>query len=1408
MPNQEGIPLEFPFGGRSDAKAFTKQPGLTTREALNVRGKDPVTGRLRGAQRSGLTQVVAPTSTKIRDMCSLNYVLNEGVAYARRSAGAAVTDWTAEVGKSAVHCDVDRQGNAFFLFSPNLLIKYNPTGTKLAEFAIPLPNQTHTCRALFVDPVLDCIFVGISAGDDPALAKFHMLITEEDGSLSSVWSVAPGQFIEELRVMNDKLYVGCNNPEHASSSVLIYEGLTPNATPALTATLRAPYPIHGLDANGDGDVFAASGLDTTHFLNVVIPTFGTQYLRFRGVHPGAPELRPRLEDWDPSQLDDAENRIWFWWRATDVSAADTADGSAPEEGSEIITMRDRSGFNRHLTKATTAAATNLGITQGANYTVRRGIPALRFNGVAGYESGLNFTIKHAAGQTQKTVLPGYRGVEDPTNTGGLYAAFFLFRLSGDPNDSDAPSSFVSALFHQQNSIGPGNQGQGLYINRTCGATRDRTSSFSQGFVSWYAQLAAGQAGGACGGSPFTARQFLGFDAETDGEETDLCLVTVLWDGGANAGDDVITGTCDAGGSSTVLIDATATFVDDGIQPGDTARNTTDGSQAEVVTVDSQTQITTTALTGGTGNTWANTEAYRINIINYTRCLFRVNGTPVDRGEGQSFLTYGGPAAVEGSFVGFSPRISGAGSEDTNYVGELHEVLVLDRRYRGISEEGPSDTVLSHDKFGSDPGGDDAAAGAQTDNELTRIEAYILHRYGAGHLLPKSGDTYPHPYGLKSSTTYGTDSIMGPPPLGSTSVEARAALNLPSTTKIDATGKKQWVYNKETATEAVVNDFGGAGYAVRVKDSGVYTMGPQADTLNTDITTHRAHARKIIDQGSTFSDDTADGAWVRRNGALASINTMYAYPRPDLDEFKSFYVPWHAGSTSFFDILGDAAGALLQSQALAATDMATVFLHDPRVPDYGDDTVDIARHAYIGFLASATTSEARRLDLVTATITEVAQSRSTHLYVQGQDLRSFTTAGATALISAGIFNASGTVFCVPTRNEVVFLDGSTYQVYDGPAGTVSTLASTSAGDIDLGARLGVFWRSRLILAGFPGVGAKLIGSAIGDIRNWDIAPPREELGSAFRLSINEVDEAPPDTITGLIDASDDLLIIGGTRTITRLTGDPRAGGQMHNMSSSIGMAWGQAWCKDRRDRIFFFGTNPPGLYGIDPGGGIVPLTEGTLEDTEFEDIDFSTSYIRLFYNPRDDGIHIFQFPFGAGGSIRRAWFFEQETHELVQRPPIWPDQFALSGLQPTAGAVLAGLVKGERRLIIGCEDGGLRLWDPDATSDDGSVIDSVVMFPPVTRQSLPRSLALRGLKVFLGTDNHGCLVEYFGSNEADRVGREVQQFNARSGENPTFRRRVRGNNIFVRMRNSRLNERWAFESAYLKLARPQRQRGRR
>lgn len=84
----------------------------------------------------------------------------------------------------------------------------------------------------------------------------------------------------------------------------------------------------------------------------------------------------------------------------------------------------------------------------------------------------------------------------------------------------------------------------------------------------------------------------------------------------------ISNNCTGGGSGTSLQDTVNDFTALDIEEGDTVRNTTDGSWAIVRSVDDADNITTTALRGGTDNTWTSGDTYSFHRL----ALTYVSGT--------------------------------------------------------------------------------------------------------------------------------------------------------------------------------------------------------------------------------------------------------------------------------------------------------------------------------------------------------------------------------------------------------------------------------------------------------------------------------------------------------------------------------------------------------------------------------------------------------------------------------------------------------------------------------------------------------------------------------------------------------------------------------------------------------------
>ncbi len=88
-----------------------------------------------------------------------------------------------------------------------------------------------------------------------------------------------------------------------------------------------------------------------------------------------------------------------------------------------------------------------------------------------------------------------------------------------------------------------------------------------------------------------------------------------------------TATTDNAGGTTLIDSAAAFDTTDRVAVGDIITNTTNGSTGAVVSVDSATQITMTALTGGTAQTWTTDDGYSISHIN--RQIFKSATTGSD-----------------------------------------------------------------------------------------------------------------------------------------------------------------------------------------------------------------------------------------------------------------------------------------------------------------------------------------------------------------------------------------------------------------------------------------------------------------------------------------------------------------------------------------------------------------------------------------------------------------------------------------------------------------------------------------------------------------------------------------------------------------------------------------------------------
>ena len=159
------------------------------------------------------------------------------------------------------------------------------------------------------------------------------------------------------------------------------------------------------------------------------------------------------------------------------------------------------------------------------------------------------------------------------------------------------------------------------------------------------------------------------DATNDPSGIEHATVTILESG-------TIT-TADAPG--TTLIDSAATFITNGVAADDSVTNITDGSTARVVSIDSETQLTTTALTGGSGNDYGSSDSYSVgDQETYDNLQFSGNDFDVYCSDAQDSLTVS-------KTNGANPASYDTAGQVVNFIGSVTvQITIVTAGGTGIS----------------------------------------------------------------------------------------------------------------------------------------------------------------------------------------------------------------------------------------------------------------------------------------------------------------------------------------------------------------------------------------------------------------------------------------------------------------------------------------------------------------------------------------------------------------------------------------------------------------------------------------------------------------------------------------------------------------------------------------------------
>jgi hypothetical protein len=808
----EDTPIPMPLRGVDKTQAQSKQRRETTPDAENVRsvGGDK---RMRLTQRPGMEKHYAYAMPGPVRVVATIVTANKSVTYEAtedeiESNGDGRTkhalEWKAfsSQKKDTRNVQVAPLSENVYTLSGNVIEKRNASGLVQWAFTVPVANKAFRLSPMAIGPdeaIHVAVDGGTSGSNGAAIYRVRQKELDLEGNTEPIleWEYRVDGWIRELKMDGGELKALVQFDAKRRSYVWTF-GSIYTAIPQLTSSYPVPYPSTCMDIAADGSSY------TGH------PVYAD-----RNTTPGKPGVGIPLVSWTPHELDNFEDRIWGWWDADDLAGFLDHDA-------EVTVWEDKSGNARDWGLGIPeqgAGVTRPGPTLNKKSSIEGA--TLAFNGKQGLFSKAGGGI-FADRDSCLTALPNHGEA--------AWTMFILCRPSTatDPSEKDENGQpinerrFLINQFHHRTwgglNMGTGGAIEvngkntrafctGIILNSTsegvpnndpdlyCWGRSDsirglpapgyaRPYTPSSGYRFKAAHDADGYAAGAwtMGVSNFDwpgmplNRGAGKFGWPKEGQYADVtsttesqgwCVMTLQYDGGLNEHYEV-TGEIINGSIAAQFIPDDTLWLP-GI-PVATSGTVYIGSSSYSTATMSGGVLDLTAHTLTDGATTARIVFDR-NL--HSRCVWRINGNPIDRWEALP-TAYTGP-----SDVGTTPTVAdreldynvdlsqtGLGipwalDKVKAYVGEIKEIIVFGNRTGaeggvtlGSTTSYPYPTVMTHPKYAANAHTNDAAVPDQSwtgtglnylSTEMEKVEGYLMHKAGLQNKLQSPTASYPHPH---------------------------------------------------------------------------------------------------------------------------------------------------------------------------------------------------------------------------------------------------------------------------------------------------------------------------------------------------------------------------------------------------------------------------------------------------------------------------------------------------------------------------------------------------------------------------------------------------------------------------------------------------------------------------------------
>ncbi len=652
-------------------------------------------------------------------------------------------------------------------------------------------------------------------------------------------------------------------------------------------------------------------------------------------------------------------------------------------------------------------------------------------------------------------------------------------------------------------------------------------------------------------------------------------------------------------------------------------------------------------------------------------------------------------------------------------------------------------------------------GSLSAGDALKVEGYMAHKVGGGAFLVDSSGVGDHTYTNAPPAGLGDSNL----PLLVLGAMASADAQI---VKHDTTGAPVSI-----VTETRLGN-GGIGYGLAIdEDGGIYTVGGPLVPGSAPANAGPSYV-KLVDLGSQF---TALGGFIQ-SAADTEWSPIIAASAP---------VEMHVDTAGIIAralpdgrlVRTSKGGVPKSSQVIDGYPWAFAF--PPEQPQYGSSTDCGPEFVYqFGDLS------VDKFRLVSRTAsTRPSTRRSRFLAVAGANLVSFDETSSATVLATDLTPTRSTVFAETVFGETFIADGKALRRVKLGANTADLLRAKKGAGPDPTSKLIALWDGRLVVARGDNDPHNFEMSAQGDVYDWDEFPTDASDARAVSGNSATQDGRMPGVINAIIPINDQIIVFGCEGSIHRYVGNPAGQGQRNVVSHDLGMAFGKAWCRDPRGTVYFM-ADRGGIYVMGsqadsvPFGGPEAFTVGSLHD-EMQQIDFSLYRVHMEWSDESRGMHVFLIPLDALDLVVQPihYFFEIAVGG-EKRASWWKDQFAARGHQVSSVWRGAGDRPEDRTVLLGCRDGMIRELSRQALDDSGERIPAHVWVGPFPGTMEGAEVAASHLQVSLALEGGAMLCGMYASRTESPPARPVAQVELVPGMNPPSLARAKGNHLWFRL----------------------------